>query len=265
MSITYKRTHIGKIGRLDSDTRHVLSVRLENGEPHKSLVAWLNSLPEVQEKLKFWFEGRPITEQNLSEWKQHGHQEWLRLQETRQLARQLTEDAETLEVDTDGDLLSDKLAVMVTAELGRLMATLLEDEKLDVETKWKRLKEIHRELSQLRRDDHRAAKVKLARKQREAEEVAAMETETKRLQEERKSKLIHGLFAPLENKTMGRTLDQMGMGGMGEQIAELAYRNRNDLPYKEQMDELIKQNEREAGPRPGNHKGKTSKTSKANN
>ena len=64
MSITYKRTHIGKIGRLDSDTRHALSERLENGEPNKSLVAWLNSLPEVQERLKFWFEGRAITEQN---------------------------------------------------------------------------------------------------------------------------------------------------------------------------------------------------------
>ncbi len=262
MSITYKRTHIGKIGRLDSDTRHALSERLENGEPNKSLVAWLNSLPEVQERLKSWFEGRAITEQNLSEWKQHGHQEWLRLQETRQLARQLTEDAETLEVDTDGDLLSDKLAVMVTAELGRLMATLLGEEK-DPEKRWARLREIHRELSQLRRDDHRAAKVKLERKQREAEEIAALEAETKRLQEEGKSKLIHGLFAPLENKTMGHTLDQMGMGGMGEQIAELAYRIRNDLPYKEQMDELIKQNEREA--KAQNHKGKAAKNGDANN
>ena len=109
------------------------------------------------------------------------------MQETGQLARQLTEDAETLEVDTDGDLLSDKLAVMVTAELGRLMATLLGEEK-DPEKRWVRLREIHGELSQLRRDDHRAAKVKLERKRREAEELAALEAETKRLQEEGKSK-----------------------------------------------------------------------------
>src|SRR5580693_2796761 len=119
-------THTGKIGRLDSNTRHELGERLENGEPNKSLVDWLNSLPQVQERLKWFFGGRPITEQNLSEWKQNGgHQEWVRLQETRALARQLTEDAEVLESDTEGDPLSDKLAVMMAAELGRLMAALV--------------------------------------------------------------------------------------------------------------------------------------------
>src|ERR1700722_8925090 len=113
------KTHTGKIGRLDSSIRHWLCTRIENGEPYKSLVAWLNSLPEVQATLTGLFDSRPITEQNLSEWKHNGgHQAWLRLQETRELARQLTEDAEFLDSDTDGDCLSDRLAVMVTAELG---------------------------------------------------------------------------------------------------------------------------------------------------
>ena len=142
---------------------------MENGEPHKSLVAWLNSLPQVKERLNSWFEGRPITEQNVSDWKQGGHLAWLRLEEAREMAMQLTESAETLEIDTEGSCLSDCLALQVAVELGRMMTTLLEDEKLDVETKWKRLKEIHRELSQLRRDDHRAAKLRAERKEREAE------------------------------------------------------------------------------------------------
>ena len=261
MSITYTRSHIGKIGRLESYIRHELGVRLEDGEPHKSLVAWLNSLPEVQERLKHWFDGRAITEQNLSEWKQGGHQEWLRLQETRQLAARLTEEAEDVEIDTNGDLLSDKLAVMVAAELGRLMTTLLEEEK-DPEKRWARLKEIHRELSQLRRDDHRAAKAKVERKQREAEETAAIEAKEKRQDQEHKSKLVQMLIAPLQNKTMGQALDQMGMNGMGGQIADLAYRIRNDLPHKELMEQFVQQLQGKAAENRGD---KTPKNSDANN
>jgi hypothetical protein len=233
-------THTGKIGRLDSSFRHELGVRLENGEPNKSLVEWLNSIPEVQATLKRSFDSRPITEQNLSEWKQHGgHQQWVRLQETRELARQLTEDAEVLESDTEGDPLSDKLAVMMAAELGRLMAALVAEEK-DPEKRWQRLKEMHRELSQLRRDDHRAMRLRWDRKQREKEENAALDAETRRLEQEHKSKLLNQIMAPLENKTMGKMLGLMGYGENGEKVAELAHLIKTDGPWRKFMDDMSK-------------------------
>jgi hypothetical protein len=86
----------GKIARLPKHLRHQLNGRLEDGEPGKQLAEWLNGLPEVQEVLKLRFGGRPISEQNLSEWKQGGYLEWLKLQESRYLVQHLAEQAEDL-------------------------------------------------------------------------------------------------------------------------------------------------------------------------
>jgi hypothetical protein len=63
-------TRVGKIGRLSKFIRNELGRRIEDGEPGKELVKWLNEQKRVQEMLKEQFGGRPITEQNLSEWKQ---------------------------------------------------------------------------------------------------------------------------------------------------------------------------------------------------
>src|SRR5512141_522847 len=92
-------TRNGKIARLPKHVRHHLNSRLEDGEPGKQLGEWLNGLPEVQAVLKLRFGGRPISEQNLSEWKQGGYQEWLKLQESRYLVQHLSEEAEDLEAD----------------------------------------------------------------------------------------------------------------------------------------------------------------------
>ena len=90
-------TRTGKIARLPKATRDELGRRIENGELGKPIVDWLNGLPHVQELLEEQFGGRPVSEQNLSEWKQGGHPEWLRQQETLSLVSQLTEQSD--EVD----------------------------------------------------------------------------------------------------------------------------------------------------------------------
>jgi hypothetical protein len=87
----------GKIARLPKTIRGRLGRRIDNGEQDKDLVEWLNSLPEVQDVLKDQFGGRPVHEQNLSEWKQGGHQEWLRLEETPSLASKLAEQSDDLD------------------------------------------------------------------------------------------------------------------------------------------------------------------------
>ncbi|MGA3268466.1 MAG: hypothetical protein ABSE16_16780 [Verrucomicrobiota bacterium] len=50
-------TRNGKIGRLPKTILEQLNRRLENGEIGRPLVAWLNSLPEVQALLAAEFEG----------------------------------------------------------------------------------------------------------------------------------------------------------------------------------------------------------------
>src|SRR5208282_4794000 len=66
-------TRVGKIAHLPHDIREQLNRRLMDGETGRDLVAWLNSLPETQRVTLALFDGRPVSEQNLSEWKQGGY------------------------------------------------------------------------------------------------------------------------------------------------------------------------------------------------
>ena len=50
--------------------------RFRDGEPGKNLVTWLNSLAKTKEVLHEEFNGRAISEQNVSEWKQGGFEDW---------------------------------------------------------------------------------------------------------------------------------------------------------------------------------------------
>ena len=69
-------TRNGKIARLPNAIRQELNQRLFNGEEGKQLVEWLNGLPGVQAVLQAKFEGKPITETNLSHWKSGGYPAW---------------------------------------------------------------------------------------------------------------------------------------------------------------------------------------------
>jgi hypothetical protein len=74
------RAHTGKIGRLPKEIRNQLARGIGDGIPGVRLVAWLNSLPEVQAILQSDFGGQPIKEQNLSKWKTRGYPDWLQEQ-----------------------------------------------------------------------------------------------------------------------------------------------------------------------------------------
>jgi len=103
-------TRLGKIARLPREIRHQLNVRLSNGEVGRQLVDWLNRLSETQAMLAAQFGGRPINEQNLTEWKPGGYEDWLRHQEDCSYARILTENARELEKEAGEIRLEDRLA-----------------------------------------------------------------------------------------------------------------------------------------------------------
>jgi hypothetical protein len=225
-------THVGKIGRLPKCIRDMLGQRIEDGETGKELVKWINGLSGVQRVLQEQFDGRLITEQNLSEWKQTGHPEWLRREEARLLVTRLTEESDDLDEATDGHEISDRFASVLAAELARLAMTLLEKET-DPEKRWQRLCAVHRELSQLRRDDHRAMRTVIKR-QRWNREVEREEDEAEqREQQASKDRLIDLCFAPLHNQNMAGLF---GGGAYGEKMAEMLHRIKFDLP----LDELLK-------------------------
>jgi len=74
---TNMKTGNGKIANLPSNIRDELNYRINDGEQGIELVAWLNAKPEVVEVIHERFDGLPISEQNLSEWRKRGYKKWL--------------------------------------------------------------------------------------------------------------------------------------------------------------------------------------------
>jgi hypothetical protein len=219
-------TRNGKIARLPKHIRDELGRCIENGEQGRELVAWLNAIPAAQDVLKEQFGARPLTEQNLSEWKQGGHPEWLRQQETLSLLTQFTERSHDLNSAADGQEISDCLAGMLAAELTRLAATLLETET-EPEKRWRRLCEVHRELSRLRQDDHRAVRTIIKREQWARKTSREDEEDEKRAQ----SELIERHCAPLlAQPQLDAMAESLGGGELGLDIAAYILELRKGLP-----------------------------------
>ena len=154
-------TRNGKIARLPREIRDRLNARLQNGEPGVKLVAWLNSLPDVQEVLEAWFNDRPITEQNLSEWKQGGYQDWLKHQESLEWMRTVSEEAEELNEQAGLVPVSDRVSSMVGLLLGQMIRSYLKDGLPAKSEQRRELLELMREFSRHRKGDHRAASLKV--------------------------------------------------------------------------------------------------------
>jgi hypothetical protein len=222
-------THVGKIGRLPKSIRDDLGRRIEDGEPGKESVKWLNGEPRVQEILKEQFGGRAVTEQNLSEWKQGGHPEWLRHQKACEKLRWLTERAEGLEDAADGMEISDRLGSVLAAELASLAEKLLE-ENTDSKERWRLMQEFLRELRHLRHEDHNGQRNQLQRQRWEREVERQDEEDLEREKKEHKCKLVHACFSPMFNQV---TAEGFGGGEYGKKMAELIHRIQFDLPWQD--------------------------------
>ncbi len=163
-------TRRGKIARLPRAIREELNHRLDEGDPQKDLVGWLNSLPEVKSVLQAQFEGKAITAQNLSEWKQGGYRDWRAQLEALEIARCLREDSSAGQGESEGQPpLVDALTFWLTVRLAAETRGIVEAEP---EEGWKRLRQFSRELAVLRRGDLQKQRLELERQreQRKAEE-----------------------------------------------------------------------------------------------
>ncbi len=122
---------------------------------------WLNSLPKVQALLKADFEGRSITESNLSEWRQGGYREWQVQQETIEAVRNMDVDSSALVKASKTpviDLLTRRLAaryVVATQTLNRPNGEGAIDVKL--------LHGFCRDVVTLRRSDQAAERLEIER------------------------------------------------------------------------------------------------------
>jgi len=113
---------IGKIARLPREIRVQLNIRLEDGLDAQSILPWLNALPEVRSALSRHFGGRPVTPQNLSEWRHGGFQEWLARRDLRAEADELAANRAEIASVTSGRSLADHLSNVITFRLAVILS-----------------------------------------------------------------------------------------------------------------------------------------------
>jgi hypothetical protein len=175
-------SHVGKIARLQQYLREQLNRRIEDGEPGRNLLEWLNSSGAVQDTLAAHFGGRPITEHNLSEWKQGGFKDWQHHQETRALARGFLAEAEELEEEIGDTPLTDRLTETVALALARLLRETVNGEKGPEQRM--AILEIAREFARLRRQDHQMERLVREQEIWEEKQAEKREAEIKAMQGE---------------------------------------------------------------------------------
>jgi hypothetical protein len=70
------REGVGKIARLPSKIREELNLRIFENQYGSQILPWLNAQPEVAAIVGQFFNGHPVSENNLSEYKRNAYQKW---------------------------------------------------------------------------------------------------------------------------------------------------------------------------------------------
>jgi hypothetical protein len=158
---TNSMTRNGKIARLPLSIREQINHRLQNGEAGKQIAEWLNTLPEAQAVLATEFDGQPINETNLTNWKLGGYRDWEVQQEALEAVRRFGTDASEFS-QAAGGLLADQLAICLTARIAVVLqqAHSAGDDPVG-QLQW--LRQLCSDLVALRKGDHNAQWLRIAR------------------------------------------------------------------------------------------------------
>ena len=199
----------GKIAHLPRSIRDLLNERLDRSQPASQILPWLNALEEVREIITEEFEGTPISEQNLSQWRQGGFQEWLVRRELCLEAGDVTELAEGMQEETGQGVLADDVAVVLAARFGTLIAKWDGEVDTKFEAKSRVLNRLCRSVVQLQHGMHRA--------RRESFEYARQwEEQEKAETKEMRQKIVQPIMDAAQVPTLAYAY---GGGKLGRKIA----------------------------------------------
>ena len=242
------RTRIGKIARLPNEIREQLNRRLQDGEEGHKLLDWLNALPQAQKMLSAKFGGRPISKQNLSEWRQGGYRDWVRAEEDRLRVDRLTEQAAQLAVPDGESPLSERLAAVLLVQLAGVLEEL-QDDSLPPAERWQLLRQMLREVAQARREDNRAAKLRIEQDRWEWERERMDEERTQRADAEEKEELCAPIKAAFIDFPM--LMQAFGGGEQGRDAAAQILEIQHDLKpgtlYRRKPSNPVKHGQSEVG------------------
>lgn len=164
----------GKIAGMPREIREKLNERMQDGEGPAELAQWLNSLPEVKAVLEEKFDGKPLTEQNLHDWKRSGFADWTRHQDMLQVARLMTESRREIAADVSREEIMESLSILLALELTRQLQRA--GSIINEEERRKVVFSVGRQFAQLRRSDATIERLRLERERLEAERATG-ETE----------------------------------------------------------------------------------------
>jgi hypothetical protein len=186
-------TRNGKIARLPRAIRDELNRRLSDGELGGQVVAWLNALPEAQAVIAKEFNGRPIREQNLSEWRNGGYREWLAHQDAVAQARDLAADAGELSGAASGSL-ANHLATVLTARYAAMLAGWDGENSEEFGRKLRVLRALCQDIVELRRGDHSAARLQIEQERLERDRLKTEEDLVEHFQRWAKNPKVHDMI-----------------------------------------------------------------------
>jgi len=154
-------TRNGKIARLPKPIRQEINQRLENGATARSLIGWLNDLPEVKAVVQSEFDGHPVSEQNLSQWRKGGYEDWLRHQEALEVVKVLYEQGEELKAEGQDRMpVNEVLSLWLSS---RFVVATREIAALDGDQAWRKQRQMCDDLMKMRRAEHRADHLQIER------------------------------------------------------------------------------------------------------
>ena len=158
------KTRNGKIARLPLEIRDQLNTRLADGEPGNRLVEWLNSNPAVMKVMEEQFDGRPINENNLSEWRTGGYEEWLTLRSFLDEARILSENSGQV---AETGISSEHLHMVLLAHHAHLLQNWEIMPESDFRKKVDSLRKLTASIMNMRRAEQNAARLRIQRERLE--------------------------------------------------------------------------------------------------
>jgi hypothetical protein len=165
----------GKIARLPPRLREQVNRRLHDGQPDQAIADWLNTLPEVKTIMDQAFEGEPVKQQNVNNWRNGEHQKWIEQEREVLQTREWAEFSMRLASEAGLDLSAGAKALAA----GRIMERL----KLASEgTELEELLALSKTADQLHRSDLDSQRVNLdERKTAVAERTTALKESQYRL------------------------------------------------------------------------------------
>lgn len=180
-------TRNGKIARLPKAIRDRLNQQMRDGVPGKDLVRWLSNLNEVQDILLQHFNAHQITEQNLSEWRQGGYQDWLAHQDRLDWVRRISDEAEDLAADAGLMPWMERVGATFEVILGKVVEQQL-SKPIESPEQLQQVIELSREISRHRRLSQDAARWRLHQEERQSKQDNTLD---EKIMDARQKALMH--------------------------------------------------------------------------